>query len=97
MKEIRKTIAKNLDLAQTNRDKLDPKNPLEATQWHRFDAVAAYLNTLIDIIDNMKIGSDTCKYDSNGCHFNGYCEYRRAPDMRFGNGLPRCGLGENKS
>lgn len=34
-----------------------------------------------------------CKYESNGCHFDGYCEHRKAPDKDLnGTWLPTCGL-----
>jgi hypothetical protein len=101
MKDIRKSLAKNLEFARSNRDKLDPKSPLEATQWHRFDAVAAYINSLIDVVDNTieiedatneRVASGECAHDENGCHFDGYCKFRKAPDSKYGNGLPRCGL-----
>ena len=105
--EIRKTIVRDLNYAQNKRKELDLQNPEQAIMWHRHDAVAAYINSLVDIVDVMikideatkeRIATGECKHNSNGCHsngchFDGYCRYRKSPDPnKMGNGFPTCGF-----
>lgn len=34
-----------------------------------------------------------CPHENNGCHFSGFCKYRKAPDKGLnGTWLPTCGL-----
>lgn len=51
----RQELANDLQNIQKERDRLDPKDPEEVGLWHRKDAIAAYINSCVCIIDAKNI------------------------------------------